>query len=246
MKKGLFTVTENISVADRTLRMTLAGDASAIVRPGQFVNVEIEGLYLRRPISVCDWDAGKVVLVYKVVGAGTQKLSRLRPGAALDLLTGLGNGFDAGASGARPLLVGGGVGVPPLYGLARRLALAGEPPAAALGFQTAADAFLAESFLTLGCEVLVATADGSLGERGFVTEPLSRLDYGYYFACGPEPMLAAVHALGREKGAEGQLSFERRMGCGFGACMSCSCETLAGPRRICVEGPVLRSGEVRF
>ena len=246
-KNALYRVAENRPIAREVFRMRLLGDTRWITAPGQFVNVRVDGCYLRRPISVCDWDGGGLTLLYRAVGKGTRLLSRALPGETLDLLTGLGNGYDPSASrGRRTVLIGGGVGVPPLYGLARRLALAGEPPAAALGFQTAADAFLAESFLTLGCEVLVATADGSLGERGFVTEPLSRLDYGYYFACGPEPMLAAVHALGREKGAEGQLSFERRMGCGFGACMSCSCETLAGPRRICVEGPVLRSGEVRF
>ena len=207
MKKGLFTVTENSSVADRTLRMTLAGDASAIVRPGQFVNVEIEGLYLRRPISVCDWDAGKVVLVYKVVGAGTQKLSRLRPGAALDLLTGLGNGFDAGASGARPLLVGGGVGVPPLYGLAKRLMAAGKQVTAALGFGSAREAILVDELRALGADVRVAAVEGALP-------------------------------------CDGEMSYEERMGCGFGACVGCTCQTKSGAKRVCKDGPVFKKGEV--
>ena len=242
MKKGLFTVTENISIADRTLRMTLAGDASAIVRPGQFVNVEIEGLYLRRPLSVCDWEAGKVVLVYKVVGAGTRKLARLRPGAALDLLTGLGNGFDAGASGARPLLVGGGVGVPPLYGLARRLMAAGKQVTAALGFATAREAILVNELRALGVDTRVATIDGSLGVRGLVTELFPAIGpVSYFYACGPAKMLRAVEdALP----CDGESSYEERMGCGFGACMGCTCQTKNGPMRICKDGPVFRKGEV--
>ena len=242
MKKGLFTVTENIHVADRTLRMTLAGDASAIVRPGQFVNIALEGLFLRRPLSVCDWDAGRLVLIYKVVGEGTQRLSRLRPGAALDLLTGLGNGFDVGASGARPLLVGGGVGVPPLYGLARRLAAVGRVPVAALGFGSAREAMCVEELRALGVETHVATLDGSLGRKGLVTELLPELgEVSYFYACGPEKMLRAVEIA---CACDGELSFEERMGCGFGACMGCSCRTVHGAKRVCKDGPVFKKGEV--
>ena len=242
MKKGLFTVMENVSVADRMLRMTLAGDASAIVRPGQFVNVEIEGLYLRRPLSVCDWDAGKLVLIYKVVGAGTQKLSRLRPGAALDLLTGLGNGFDAGASGARPLLAGGGVGVPPLFALARRLVAAGKNPVAALGFNTAREAILVDDLRALGVETHVATLDGSMGVKGLVTDLFPTLgEITYFYACGLEPMLRAVE---NALPTDGEMSYEERMGCGFGACMGCSCQTKHGPKRVCKDGPVFKKGEV--
>ena len=242
MKKVLFTVMENVIIADRTQRMTLTGDASAIVRAGQFVNVEIEGLYLRRPLSVCDWEAGKVVLVYKVVGAGTRKLARLRPGAALDLLTGLGNGFDAGASGARPLLVGGGVGVPPLYGLARRLMAAGKQVTAALGFATAREAILVNELRALGVDTRVATIDGSLGVRGLVTELFPAIGpVSYFYACGPAKMLRAVEdALP----CDGESSYEERMGCGFGACMGCTCQTKNGPRRICKDGPVFKKGEV--
>ena len=242
MKKVLFTVMENVIIADRTQRMTLTGDASAIVRAGQFVNVEIEGLYLRRPLSVCDWEAGKVVLVYKVVGAGTRKLARLRPGAALDLLTGLGNGFDAGASGARPLLVGGGVGVPPHYGLARRLMAAGKQVTAALGFATAREAILVNELRALGVDTRVATIDGSLGVRGLVTELFPAIGpVSYFYACGPAKMLRAVEdALP----CDGESSYEERMGCGFGACMGCTCQTKNGPMRICKDGPVFRKGEV--
>ena len=242
MKKVLFTVMENVIIADRTQRMTLTGDASAIVRAGQFVNVEIKGLYLRRPLSVCDWEAGKVVLVYKVVGAGTRKLARLRPGAALDLLTGLGNGFDAGASGARPLLVGGGVGVPPLYGLARRLMAAGKQVTAALGFATAREAILVNELRALGVDTRVATIDGSLGVRGLVTELFPAIGpVSYFYACGPAKMLRAVEdALP----CDGESSYEERMGCGFGACMGCTCQTKNGPMRICKDGPVFRKGEV--
>lgn len=242
MKKVLFTVMENVIIADRTQRMTLTGDASAIVRAGQFVNVEIEGLYLRRPLSVCDWEAGKVVLVYKVVGAGTRKLARLRPGAALDLLTGLGNGFDAGASGARPLLVGGGVGVPPLYGLARRLMAAGKQVTAALGFATAREAILVNELRALGVDTRVATIDGSLGVRGLVTELFPAIGpVSYFYACGPAKMLRAVEdALP----CDGESSYEERMGCGFGACVGCTCQTKSGAKRVCKDGPVFKKGEV--
>lgn len=233
-------IAKNRRIAPGVYEMTLEGDASAITAPGQFVNIRLDGLFLRRPISVCDWGDGWIRIIYKVVGRGTERMAQMQPGAQLDVLTGLGNGYNpAPALGRRIALVGGGVGVPPLFGLARRLA--GEKVVCILGFNRADEIFYADEFARYG-NVLVATADGSAGVRGFVTDVLRGLEYDYYFACGPEPMLKAVHALGRE----GQLSFEARMGCGFGACMGCSCETLAGPKRICVEGPVMQSGEVRF
>ena len=237
----MLEIGKNALLAPDVYEMTLVGDASAITAPGQFINIRLDGLYLRRPISVCDWDAGKVVLVYKVVGAGTQKLSRLRPGAALDLLTGLGNGFDAGASGARPLLVGGGVGVPPLYGLCKRLIQAGKSPRVVMGFNTAAEVFLREDFEALGVPVYVTTADGSQGIRGFVTAALTETDYDFTYACGPEPMLKALY---QATDRPGQYSFEARMACGFGACMGCSCKTKYGTKRICKDGPVLNKEEI--
>jgi len=231
---------KNALLAPDVYEMTLVGDASAITAPGQFINIRLDGLYLRRPISVCDWGEGWIRVIYKVVGKGTAQMAQMTPGQKLDVLTGLGNGYDlAPARGKRIALVGGGVGIPPLYGLAKRLG--GEAFCCVLGFNRASEIFYAEEFARYG-KVIITTADGSAGVRGFVTDALRQLDYDYYFACGPEPMLRAVHALGKE----GQLSFEARMGCGFGACMGCSCETLAGPKRICVDGPVMRSGEVRF
>ncbi len=236
----MLEIGKNALLAPDVYEMTLVGDASAITAPGQFINIRLDGLYLRRPISVCDWGEGWIRVIYKVVGKGTAKMAEMTPGQKLDVLTGLGNGYDlAPARGKRIALVGGGVGIPPLYGLAKRLG--GEAFCCVLGFNRASEIFYAEEFAQYG-KVVLTTADGSAGVRGFVTDALRQLDYDYYFACGPEPMLRAVHALGKE----GQLSFEARMGCGFGACMGCSCETLAGPKRICVDGPVMRSGEVRF
>ena len=220
--------------------MTLAGDTGAITAPGQFVNIRLEGRFLRRPISVCDWEAGKLTLIYKVLGAGTAEMTGFRPGKRLDLLTGLGNGFEPAEGGSAPLLIGGGVGIPPLYGLAKRLIALGKTPAAVLGFNTSAEIFYAEEFAALGCPVTLATADGSAGVRGFVTDALPE-DYSYFFTCGPEAMLKAVY---RATKTSGQFSFERRMGCGFGACMGCSCETVTGYKRICREGPVLRKEEI--
>lgn len=236
----MLEIGKNALLAPDVYEMTLVGDASAITAPGQFINIRLDGLYLRRPISVCDWGEGWIRVIYKVVGKGTAQMAQMTPGQKLDVLTGLGNGYDlAPARGKRIALVGGGVGIPPLYGLAKRLG--GEAFCCVLGFNRASEIFYAEEFARYG-KVILTTADGSAGVRGFVTDALRQLDYDYYFACGPEPMLRAVHALGKE----GQLSFEARMGCGFGACMGCSCETLAGPKRICVDGPVMRSGEVRF
>ena len=236
----MLEIGKNALLAPDVYEMTLVGDASAITAPGQFINIRLDGLYLRRPISVCDWGEGWIRVIYKVVGKGTAQMAQMTPGQKLDVLTGLGNGYDlAPARGKRIALVGGGVGIPPLYGLAKRLG--GEAFCCVLGFNRASEIFYAEEFAQYG-KVVLTTADGSAGVRGFVTDALRQLDYDYYFACGPEPMLRAVHALGKE----GQLSFETRMGCGFGACMGCSCETLAGPKRICVDGPVMRSGEVRF
>ncbi|MDE6622777.1 MAG: dihydroorotate dehydrogenase electron transfer subunit [Alistipes sp.] len=242
-RKGLYRILENEPLTASVWRMRLAGDTQWITAPGQFVNIAIDGLYLRRPISVCDCDAQTLTLVYKVVGEGTARMSRMAPGTELDLLTGLGNGFSTGVATQRPLLVGGGVGVPPLYNLARRLLAEGKPVQVVLGFNTAAEVFYEEEFRALGCDVTVATADGSRGVEGFVTTAIARcgLDFDYFFACGPLPML---RALSEATAQPGQLSFEERMGCGFGGCMGCSCKTKYGSKRICKEGPVLAKEEV--
>ena len=242
-KRGLYRIEENERLTESVWRMTLEGDTQWITAPGQFVNIALEGRYLRRPISVCDWDDERIVLIYKVVGEGTAQMSRMEAGEALDLLTGLGNGFSTRIDARRPLLVGGGVGVPPLYGLARKLLDAGKPVGVVLGFNTESEIFYEEEFRRLGCSVTVATADGSRGVKGFVTTAIAeeRLDFDYFYACGPLPML---HAQYNAVEQDGQLSFEERMGCGFGACMGCSCKTRYGNKRICKEGPVLEKGEI--
>lgn len=238
-----FTITENVPVARDVFRMRLAGNTAAFSRPGQFLNIALDGLFLRRPISVADYDADGVLLYYKVVGEGTRRMSAMTPGAVLDVLTGLGNGFDVEKSGARPLVVGGGVGAPPLYRLTRELCAAGKTPHVILGFNAAQDVFLVSEFEALGVPVTVATADGSAGVRGFVTDALREtgIFYDYVYTCGPEPMLRALY---NATDTSGQYSFEARMGCGFGACMGCSCETKYGYKRICRDGPVLEKEEI--
>ena len=242
MKNGIYEIVSNRLIALDTYEMVLAGDMGFVENPGQFVNIQLEGLYLRRPISICDWDDRTMTLIYKVVGRGTRQMAAMAPGHKLDLLTGLGNGFSMEEAGEHSLVIGGGVGVPPLYGLCKRLVQQGKRVSAVLGFGKQEQVFYQKEFEELGCPVYLATEDGSLGTKGFVTDVMAQLDYDYYFACGPMPMLRAVHAMGRQ----GQLSFEERMGCGFGACMGCSCETLVGTKRICVDGPVMRSEEVKF
>ncbi|WP_302289276.1 dihydroorotate dehydrogenase electron transfer subunit [Alistipes finegoldii] len=242
-KKGIYKILANEPLTASVWRMVLEGDTEWIVRPGQFVNIALEGRYLRRPISVCDCDARTLTLIYKVVGGGTEQMSRMAAGAELDLLTGLGNGFDTSNDARRPLLVGGGVGVPPLYKLAKALLAEGKPVSVVLGFNTADEVFYADEFRALGCDVHVATADGSAGTKGFVTTAIvgDGIDFDYFYACGPLPML---RALCDSVAQDGQLSFEERMGCGFGACMGCSCKTKYGNKRICKEGPVLTKGEI--
>ena len=242
-KKGIYRILANEPLTQSVWRMVLEGDTQWITAPGQFVNIALEGRYLRRPISVCDYDERTITLIYKVVGDGTAQMSRMAAGTELDLLTGLGNGFSIREEVRRPLLVGGGVGVPPLYHLAKRLLAAGRPVEVILGFNTAAECFYEEEFRALGCTVTVATADGSHGVRGFVTTALAerRPDFDYFYACGPLPML---RALAEAVEQDGQLSFQERMGCGFGACMGCSCKTKYGNKRICKEGPVLEKGEI--
>jgi len=237
MKQGIFKIKENKALTPLVYRMVLEGDCSAVTAPGQFVNVRLPELYLRRPISVCNVDGNTLTLVYKCVGKGTEAMSRMEQGTELDLLTGLGNGYELSVSGDRPLLLGGGVGVPPLYLLARRLVEQGKEPAVILGFNTAEEIFYRDEFEALGIRVYVTTADGSAGIRGFVTDAMKELDYTYFYACGPLPMLKALY---RAAKGSGQLSLEERMGCGFGACMGCSMETADGFKRICKDGPVFR------
>ena len=240
MKDSLFTVTENKRIAKSVYRMKLCGDTSDIVNAGEFINIRLDGFYLRRPISVCDLEGDTVTVIYKAVGRGTEAMSRLGEGAALQVLTGLGNGYDLSLSGDHPLLIGGGVGVPPMYLLAKRLIAQGKRVSVIIGFNTADEVFYADEFAALGCEVTVTTVDGSVGVKGFVTDALPD-SYTYFYTCGPEPMLRAVY---RAADTSGQFSFEERMGCGFGACMGCSCKTVTGYKRICKDGPVLKKEEI--
>lgn len=242
MKQGLFEIIENKPITKSVMKMVLRGDCSAITRAGQFINIKLDGLYLRRPISVCDCDGDTVTIIYKVVGKGTEQMSKMTVGQ-LDVLSGLGNGYDLEKSGGAPLLIGGGVGVPPLYLLAKRLREQGKRVTVILGFNTADEIFYKDEFEALGCEVRVATADGSVGVKGFVTDAMDEIEYTHVYTCGPEPMLKAVY---NKITTSGQFSFEERMGCGFGACMGCTCETLTGYKRICRDGPVLFKEEIKW
>ena len=240
MKQGLFEIVSNTALTENVYKMVMRGETCAITAPGQFVNIKLDGLYLRRPISVCDVCGDELTIIYKVVGKGTKQMSQMSEGK-LDVLTGLGNGYDLTLSGNRPVLLGGGVGVPPMYLLAKRLIAEGKKVSVILGFNTKNEVFYEEQFKALGCDVTVTTVDGSYGVKGFVTDALKEIDYTYFYTCGPEPMLKAVY---KASSTSGQMSFEKRMGCGFGACMGCSCKTITGYKRICKEGPVMKKEEI--
>ena len=241
MKQSIFKIIENTQLTATVFKMKLQGDVSEITSPGQFVNIKLQGLFLRRPISVCDSENGILTLIYKVVGKGTEQMSEMTEGEELDVLTGLGNGYNTALSGEKPVLLGGGVGVPPLYMLAKKLVAEGKKVTVILGFNTKEEIFCEEDFKALGADVIVATADGSYGVKGFVTDALKDVDYTYFYTCGPEPMLKALY---KATSTSGQFSFEERMGCGFGACMGCSCKTITGYKRICKDGPVLEKEEI--
>ena len=241
MKECIFEIRTNELVAKATYKMVLVGDTSDITRPGQFVNIKLENFYLRRPISVCDVNGSELTIIYKVVGEGTEVMSKMENGQLLNLLVGLGNGYDTSKSGSSPLLLGGGVGVPPLFMLCKELLSQGKKPTVILGFNSADEIILADDFKALGAEVVVATADGSFGVKGFVTHAMEGVSYDYFFTCGPMPMFKAIEAVAT---TSGQFSFEERMGCGFGACMGCSCKTKYGNKRICRDGPVLEREEI--
>lgn len=241
MKQSIFKITSNEKIARDIFKMTLAGDTSAITAPGQFVNIKLDGFFLRRPISVCDCVGENLTLIYKAVGRGTEQMSRVAAGDELDLLTGLGNGYNTKKSGGSPLLVGGGVGVPPMYMLCRELISEGKKVTVVLGFNSKDDVFYENEFRALGADVHIATADGTYGIKGFVTDVIKDMQYTFFYTCGPEPMFRAMHKIMK---TPGQYSFEERMGCGFGACMGCSCKTLTGNKRICKEGPVMESEEI--
>lgn len=240
-KQGIYRVVSNEALTPLIYRMVLEGDTSALTATGQFVNLKIDGLYLRRPISVCDWDENTITLIYKVVGKGTEIMAKAVPGQEFDVLTGLGNGYNTEKSGDRPLLIGGGVGIPPLYALCKKLIAQGKTVTVILGFNKKEEIFLADEFRALGANVIIATADGSVGIKGFVTNAMEGVDYTYFYTCGPLPMFRAIEAVAT---TSGQYSFEERMGCGFGACMGCSCKTKYGNKRICRDGPVLEREEI--
>ena len=241
MKQGIYEVISNGRLTENVYKMRLKGDTSEIKVPGQFINIKLDGFFLRRPISVYDWDDGTVTIIYKTVGGGTEAMSRLDTGSKLDVLTGLGNGFDAEKAGDAPLLIGGGVGIPPLYGLCRKLVSDGRKVKVILGFNTAREIFCREEFEALGADVYITTVDGSEGTKGFVTDAMKDMEYSYFYTCGPMPMFRAIEAVAA---TGGQFSFEERMGCGFGACMGCTCKTKYGNKRICRDGPVLEREEI--
>ena len=242
MENVILKIVSNRQVGKDVFEMILEGDLSSIKNPGEFVELKLDGYYLRRPISVCDYDDKTVTIIYKVVGKGTEKMSSYEKGVELDILTGLGNGFDINLAGDRPLLIGGGVGCPPMYNLCKKLIEENKKPIVVLGFNSKEDVFYEEEFKKLGADVYISTADGSYGTKGFVTDIIKDLeDYTFYYACGPIPMLKAIYDTAN---LTGELSFEERMGCGFGACMGCSCKTKYGNKIICKDGPVLKKEEI--
>ena len=241
MNRVMMKITRNQKIAEKTYFMSLEGDTSAITKPGQFVNIKLDGFFLRRPISVCDCEEGKLSIIYKVVGNGTKKMSELPVGDELDILSGLGNGYDTSKSGEKPVLIGGGAGVPPMYMLCKKLVAEGKKVTVILGFNSEKEVFGIDEFKATGAEVYVTTVDGSVGTKGFVTDGLKEADYTYFYTCGPMPMFKAIEGVAK---TSGQYSFEERMGCGFGACMGCTCKTKYGNKRICKDGPVLEREEI--
>ena len=241
MTQGIYEILSNEKIALNVYKMILCGDTSAITASGQFVNLKLDGKFLRRPISICDYDDKSITIIYKVVGTGTEQMCEMSVGEKIDILDGLGNGYNLDKSGDRPLLLGGGVGVPPMYNLCKKLIEQGKKVSVVLGFNTKEEVFLEEDFKALGADVTVTTADGSYGIKGFVTDAMKEIDYTYFFTCGPMPMFKAIEATAV---TSGQYSFEERMGCGFGACMGCSCKTKYGNKRICKDGPVLEREEI--
>jgi len=241
MQQKILIIKKNHPLTKDIYKMVLEGDTSAITSPGQFVNLKLDGLYLRRPISVCDYDKHTLTLLYKVVGKGTEQMCQMCVGDNVDVLLGLGNGYCLERSGDRPILLGGGVGIPPLYNLAKKLIAQGKRVHVVLGFNTSSEIFYENEFKELGASVTVTTVDGSYGQKGFVTDAMVQIPYTYFYTCGPMPMFKAIHATAV---TDGEFSFEERMGCGFGACMGCSCKTITGNKRICKEGPVMRREDI--
>ena len=241
MTQGIYKILLNTNIARDVYKMVIEGDTSSITAPGQFVNIKLEGKFLRRPISICDYDDKTITLIYKVVGIGTEQMASMNAGDKLDVLVGLGNGYSLEKCGDNPLVIGGGVGVPPMYRLCRDLVTMNKKVTVILGFNSSVDVFYEEEFKALGAEVIVTTADGSYGIKGFVTDAMSDVAYSYFFTCGPEVMFRAIENIAK---TSGQYSFEERMGCGFGACMGCSCKTKYGNKRICKDGPVMRKEEI--
>ena len=241
MNRVVMKITGNKKIAEKTYFMSLEGDTSAITKPGQFVNIKLDGFFLRRPISVCDCEEGKLSIIYKVVGNGTKKMSELPVGDELDILSGLGNGYDTSKSGEKPVLIGGGAGVPPMYMLCKKLVAEGKKVTVILGFNSEKEVFGIDEFKATGAEVHVTTVDGSVGTKGFVTDVLKEAEYTYFYTSGPMPMFKAIEGVAK---TSGQYSFEERMGCGFGACMGCTCKTKYGNKRICKDGPVLEREEI--
>lgn len=241
MYQGFYEIKSNNKLTDSIFEMVLIGDTTSITAPGQFINIKLDGFYLRRPISICDYDDTSITIIYKVVGSGTEVMSKMNSGEKLDVLCGLGNGFDTSKALDKPVLIGGGVGVPPMYNLCKKLIAEGKKVTVILGFNKQDEIFYEDEFKKLGADVKVTTVDGSYGIKGFVTDALKETDYSYFFTCGPMPMFKAIESTAT---TSGQYSFEERMGCGFGACMGCSCKTKYGNKRICKDGPVLTREEI--
>ena len=241
MYQGFYEIKSNKKLTESIFEMVLVGDTSSITAPGQFINIKLDGFFLRRPISICDYDNETITIIYKVVGEGTEVMSKMKSGEKLDVLCGLGNGFDTSKSMDKPVLIGGGVGVPPMYNLCKKLISEGKNVTVILGFNKKEEIFYENEFKKLGADVKVTTVDGSYGIKGFVTDALKDTDYSYFYTCGPMPMFKAIESAAT---TSGQYSFEERMGCGFGACMGCSCKTKYGNKRICKDGPVLTREEI--
>ena len=240
MRDNRYTVVKNEEIAPGTYYMTIAGDTSQIKDPGQFINIKIDGLYLRRPMSICSYDEESMSIIYKVVGKGTEAMSRMPAGDSFDALSPLGNGFDTEKIPEGALLIGGGAGAMPIYTLAMILRDKGKKPHVIIGFNREEEIFFADEFRDLGVELTIATMDGSVGVKGTVVDAMEKANRPYVCVCGPDPMMKAV----AEHSSGGQFDLGARMACGFGACMGCTVITKSGPKRVCKDGPIFDQEEI--
>lgn len=250
--QGTYVITEKQAIARETYSFTIScPEVAAAAQPGQFVHIRVKGFTLRRPISICgiDKEAGTLRIVFEIRGEGTSAIAGLNKGDLIDMLAPLGHGFTVSDSFKRVILIGGGIGTPPMLPLAKHY---GDKATAISGFRSASAVILQEDFRRTGAQTILCTDDGTLGIHGFVTQPFSELvksgTIDAVYACGPMPMLKGIAEICKENGIFCEISLEERMACGIGACLGCACRTVRNDEEyfahVCKDGPVFNAEEV--